>query len=182
MKFKLLAVATVASFGLLSTAMAAPAADQGHGKITFFGSIIDAPCSIKAGDEDQTINLGSISNVALVNGGKSTSKPFYINLENCSFGDPAAKNKVSVTFTGSASTADPKLLGITGSAKGAGVAMTAQGGADLIKLGEATKAQTLTDGNNTLAFAAYVQGEGGDITTITEGAFQAVTDFQLSYN
>jgi len=178
MKLKSIAVATVMSLGLIATASAA---DEGHGKITFFGSIIDAPCSIKAGDEDQTINLGSISNAALENSGKSTPVAFSINLENCSFGDPATKNKVDVTFTGAASTVNANLLGITGTAQGAGVAITAQGGAEAVKLGTATAAQTLADGNNTLSFAAYVQGESAT-TPIVEGAFQAVTDFQLHYN
>lgn len=178
MKLKSLTVAAITTLGLLSTANAA---DEGHGKITFYGSIIDAPCSIKAGDEDQTINLGSISNVALQNGGKSTPIPFYINLENCSFGDPATKNKVQVTFTGAASTVNADLLGITGTASGAGVAMNVQGSSETIKLGTPTPAQTLSEGNNTLAFSAYVQGEAAS-TPIVEGAFQAVTDFQLNYN
>lgn len=42
----------------------ANAADQGHGTVTFTGSIIDAPCSIAPESIDQTVNLGQISNVA----------------------------------------------------------------------------------------------------------------------
>ncbi|HFF8521777.1 TPA: fimbrial protein [Providencia rettgeri] len=178
MKLKSIAIASVMAMGLISTANAA---DQGHGKVTFYGSIIDAPCSIKAGDENQSINLGSISNVALKDGGKSTPVPFSINLESCSFGSPAAKNKVTVTFAGAASSVNSDLLGITGTASGAGIAMTAQGSKSLIKLGEPTAEQTLVDGNNTLSFAAYVQGEGTG-TDIVEGSFQAVTDFTLAYN
>lgn len=179
MKLKSIAVATVVSLGLISTANAGK--DEGHGKITFFGSIIDAPCSIKAGDEDQSINLGSISNVALKDGGKSTARPFSINLENCSFGDPATKNKVTVTFTGAASEKNTDLLGITGTASGAGVAMTAQGGALPIKLGEKTAEQLLGENDNALNFSAYVQGEGAGIPVV-EGTFQSVTNFELHYN
>ena len=36
-------------------------ANQGSGKITFKGEVIDAPCSIAPGDEDQTINLGEVA-------------------------------------------------------------------------------------------------------------------------
>lgn len=88
---------------------------------------------------------------------------------------------LSLTFTGAASDVNADLLGITGTAKGAGVAMTTQGGSELIKLGTPTAAQTLSDGNNTLSFSAYMQGEAKG-NTIVEGAFQAVTDFKLSYN
>ena len=45
---------------VLASGMAAfgAQADQGSGVVTFTGSVIDAPCSIAAGDEDQTISLG----------------------------------------------------------------------------------------------------------------------------
>lgn len=177
MKVNKTLLAAVAVFGLSSLAHAA---DQGHGKVTFTGSIIDAPCSISPESVDQTVDLGQISNVALQNSGKSTPRNFDIKLENCSFGEPAAKNKVAVTFTGMESAAGNGLLGITGTAKGASVAIT-QADGEVIKLGQATKQQTLQDGNNTLSFAAYMQGDGAS-ATITEGEFQSVADFTLAYN
>ncbi|WP_455817197.1 fimbrial protein [Pseudomonas cerasi] len=78
----------LAAFVALGSISMVHAADQGHGKITFTGSIIDAPCSISPESIDQTVELGQISNIALKDGGKSTPKFFSIKLENCSFGDP----------------------------------------------------------------------------------------------
>ncbi|MBE4976533.1 MULTISPECIES: fimbrial protein [Serratia] len=180
---KIMMVAAVA-FGLSSTAFAA---DQGHGKVTFTGSIIDAPCSINPDSIDQTVELGQISKAALVSGGKSTPRNFSIALENCTFandekGNPL-KNKVALTFTGMESNATPTngLLGITGTAKGASVAIT-DGSGTVIKLGQPTKAQTLQGGSNTLNFAAYLQGDAASTAVITEGEFQAVADFTLAYN
>lgn len=49
-------------------------------------------------------------------------------------------------------------------------------------LGVPTKEQVLQDGNNTLSFAAYLQGDGDSTNVVTEGEFQAVTDFTLAYN
>ncbi|MBJ2078377.1 fimbrial protein [Serratia ureilytica] len=172
----LLAAAVV--FGM--SASAVNAADQGHGKVTFTGSIIDAPCSINPESIDQTVDLGQISKAALIDGGKSTPRNFDILLENCAFGTPASKNKVTVTFTGMESAANNGLLGITGTAAGAAVAITSADGT-VIELGQPTKEQVLQDGNNTLAFAAYMQGEGAS-DAITEGDFQAVADFTLAYN
>lgn len=169
-------LAAVIAFGSASMAHA----DQGSGKVTFTGSIIDSPCSIAPDSLDQTVEMGQISNAALKDSGQSTPKNFDIKLENCSFGTPAAKNKVKVTFSGMESLAGNGLLGITGNAKGASVAIT-QGDGQVIKLGQATKEQTLKVGNNTLSFAAYMQGDGAS-ATITEGDFQAVTDFTLAYN
>ncbi len=170
----LLAAAVV--FGMSSLAHA----DQGHGKVTFTGSIIDSPCSITPESIDQTVELGQISNAALKDSGQSTPKNFDITLEDCSFGTPVAKNKVQVTFTGMESLAGNGLLGITGNAKGASIAIIQADGA-VIELGKPTNARTLQDGNNTLSFAAYMQGDGAT-ATITEGDFQAVTDFTLAYN
>lgn len=165
----------------LSVSSMAQAADQGHGKVTFTGSIIDAPCSINPNSVDQTVDLGQISKVALKDGGKSTPRNFSIDLENCSFGTPAAKNKVQLTFTGMESAANKGLLGITGTAQGAAIAI-ADGDGQVIALGKPTKAHTLQDGKNTLSFAAYMQGDAGETATVTEGDFQAVADFTLAYN
>lgn len=164
-------------FGMSSIAHAA---GEGQGKVTFTGSIIDAPCSITPESDDQTVELGQISKVALIDGGKSTPRNFNIDLENCSFGALGDKNKVSVTFTGMESASGNGLLGISGTASGASVAITSADG-QLITLGQPTNEQTLQEGNNTLSFSAYVQGDGAS-ATITEGEFQAVADFTLAYN
>lgn len=177
MKKALLAAAVV--LGMSSLAQA----DQGHGKVTFTGSIIDSPCSIAPESIDQTVELGQISSATLKNNngnnGQSTPKKFDIQLENCSLNGEADKNKVSVTFTGMESPGKG-LLGITGTAKGAGVAIL-DGTGTAIVLGKPTTPQTLQDGNNSLNFVAYLQGDGAS-ATITEGDFQAVADFTLAYN
>ena len=56
-------------------------ANQGSGKITFKGEVIDAPCSIAPGDEDQTINLGEVDTV-LKSGQKSLPVDVTIHLQD----------------------------------------------------------------------------------------------------
>lgn len=167
-------LAMVSSFA----AGSAMAKDEGHGTITFTGSIIDAPCSVAPGDKgsDQTIDLGEISNIALKDGGTSVPRKFTIELEQC---DTTTLKTVQTTFTGTASTGNKDLLGIYGTAKGASVGIT-DNAAQLIKLGTPSPAQTLMDGNNTLAFSAYLQGDGAS-AVIVPGSFQAVANFTLSY-
>lgn len=177
MKLNKIMMAAVVAFGMSSVAYAA---DQGHGKVTFTGSIIDAPCSISPESEDQTVELGQVSNVALKDGGTSKPRPFAIDLENCAFDGDDAKNKVTVTFTGMEGAGNNGLLGITGTAKGASVAITDASG-QAVELGKATKAQELQNGDNTLAFSAYLQGDGAS-AAIIPGEFQAVADFTLAYN
>ncbi|EKT61587.1 fimbrial protein [Providencia sneebia] len=104
----------------ISAVMASPvlAADQGHGKITFKGEIIDAPCSISSDSVDQTVWLGQIANSVLAKGGTSTAKIFNIELEDCVFAVDANGNvnndKVTLTFTGIGAGFNSKLLGVTG--------------------------------------------------------------------
>lgn len=155
---------------------AANAADQGHGTVTFTGSIIDAPCSISQDTQDQVVKLGEVSSVALKNGGTSVPSPFMIKLEQC---DTTTAQTVQTTFTGATSAGNPDLLGITGTAKGASIAIT-DGSGTVVTLGSPTSAQTIQDGNNTLEFSAYLQGDGAS-ATIVPGSFQSVADFTLSY-
>jgi len=163
-----------------STPPSAKIADQGHGKITFKGSIIDAPCSIKPGDDpdgNQTVKLGQVSNASLANGGTSNPTPFTISLVNCTI--DTAKT-VSTTFDGAAGKTG--TLGMTGSAKGASIVIT-DGSNNIVKLGEPTAGQQLSKGAQEadLAFSAYLQGDGID-TEIVPGSFQSVANFTLSYN
>jgi len=166
----------------VSAAANAEVKDQGHGTVTFKGSIIDAPCSITPETVDQTVYLGEVSNSALKNGGQTKPKNFFIKLENCDLitTEEGKNNTVSITFTGASSVGDTKLLGITGTAKGAGIAIT-DGAGKLIELGKPSSVQTLGNGDNTLNFAAYLQGSTAEGTVITPGAFFSVADFTLAY-
>ncbi|EIS1618867.1 fimbrial protein [Salmonella enterica subsp. enterica serovar Sandiego] len=175
MKKTLLAMVVVAMVG--GTASLAQAADQGHGTVTFTGSIIDAPCSIDPKTVDQTVDLGEVSNVALAlngNTGTSTPRNFEIKLENC---DTSTLKTVTTTFSG-AEGATPGHLGITGTASGASIALT-DGSGTAIDLGTATAPHQLQDGSNTLMFSAYLQGDGA--SSIVPGDFTSIADFTLAY-
>jgi type 1 fimbria pilin len=148
-------------------------ADAGSGVVTFTGSVIDAPCSVTAGDEDQTISLGQVSSTAVANGGTSTPVPFYVHLENCSV-DTA--NTVTTTFTGADSTVSGATLGVTGNASDVGIVLT-DGGSNTITLGEATAGQTIQSGDNTLVYSAYIVGGENP----TEGDFTGVANWSLAY-
>lgn len=181
MKLNKIMFAVVLAFGVTSVAHAA-IKNQGNGTVTFKGAIVDAPCSITPEAADQTVNLGQVSNVALKDGGQSTPKNFQIKLENCEYNTetPGKNNSVAITFSGAASVDDSKLLGITGTAKGAGIAIT-DGSGRLIELGKAATAQNIDQGNNTLSFAAYLQGSKTAGAVVTPGEFQSVADFTLAY-
>lgn len=177
MKLNKIVLGVSLAFGMVSFANAAgPYHDQGHGTVTFTGSIIDAPCSIDPDTIDQTVNLGQISNAALADKGMSTPKHFEIRLEKCNV--TTAGKAVTAKFTG-AEGGTPGMLGLSGTAKGASIAVT-DGSGKVLKLGENTKPQSLQNGNNTLLFTAYLQGDGVK-DGIVPGNFKSVANFTLDY-
>lgn len=179
MKFNKIVMAM--SLGVLFAAGAANAADaikdQGHGTISFTGSIIDAPCSITGDTANQTVDLGEVSNTALNNGETSSPKTFHIKLEQCDASQ--IKEGVQVAFTGAPDANNADILGISGNASGAGIVIT-NGSGTPIKMGELSPAQKLGNGQNTLTFAAYLKKDGA--SSVVPGDFNSSADFTLTYN
>ncbi|AVZ00434.1 fimbria A protein (plasmid) [Lelliottia sp. WB101] len=183
MKFNKIVTALILASGM-ATFGANAAADGGSGRVDFRGSIIDAACSIDPDSSVIDVNLGQVASKQLAGQGSSTPVNFEINLKNCELdtsagdGTRAANNTVSVTFGGSLADGDNTLLGITGDASGAGVAMTDASG-KRITLGEATPARALIEGDNTLGFSAFLVGLKDQ--TPETGNFAATADFTLAY-
>lgn len=170
------AMTLATSFAFAVDPPATPKAGGG-GTVTFTGSIIDSPCTLTADTQNQTIELGQVSNKSLLNQGRSVPKAFKLELQQC---DISTLKTVQVTFAGDQDSVDPTLLGMTGSARGAGIALT-NGSGTLVKLGEATPSHALLEGNNTLSFSAYLQGTAAKDVAITPGVYSAVTNFLLTY-
>ncbi|MFG0499345.1 fimbrial protein [Pseudomonas sp. YQ_13] len=106
-----------------------------------------------------------------------------IELRGCELG---ALKSATATFTGSPAS-NPDLLALKGTAKGASLAIADHKG-DLIKLGTAAPAQTLSDGDTYLQFSAYLQGDtaaggggGGAAAAIEPGDFETFANFTLAY-
>ncbi|OKB64584.1 fimbria A protein [Serratia marcescens] len=166
----------LAALMTLGTISMANAANQGSGTVTFKGSIIDAPCSIDPGSLDQTVKLGDIATAKLKNGGKSTPQDILIKLVGCEI---ATAKTVTTTFKGTESTAQPGLLAMKGSARGASISINDVDGKTL-ELGKKSKPQAIEDGEATLRFSAHLQGDGAS-SAVTPGEFNSVADFTLAY-
>lgn len=192
---KLNKIATVLTLALGMTATGVYAEDvatAGSGQITFHGYILEAACSIGSDSENQTVELGQIAASQLADQGTSSPKVFSIDLENCRMNVSMDENNqpvttapmVTVKFGGSAAlnadgTTDTNKFGIMGTASGAGVVITDASSA-IIPVGGSSEARELIEGNNTLAFSAYLQGLD-DNSAIKAGEFTSIADFTLSY-
>lgn len=193
MKFNKIAAIMALALGMAATGVNAAddVANQGAGQITFHGHIIDAACSIGSDSESQTVELGQISARQLEDKGVSSPKVFSIDLENCRMNTTEEDGEkvttapmVTVTFGGSAAlnadgSADNDKFGIMGTASGAGVVITDASSA-IIPVGGTSEARELIEGNNTLAFSAYLQGLD-DNDAIKSGEFTSIADFTLAY-
>lgn len=157
---------------------AAVPTEQGHGVIKFVGAIIDAPCSIAPESVDQTIQMGQVANSLLESQGETPVRPFDIHLESCSF--DTAKT-ATITFNGMAADTEKKHLAISGSGKGAAIAMVNQLDGSEVVLGTPTKSGTLMQGDNHLKFGAKLVSniKGGE--KATPGEFTATSDFIMTY-
>lgn len=176
MNFNKLMLATVIALSAVSVAQAAPG-NQGSGTVTFKGEIIDAPCSLAPDSVDQTIDMGQISNRVLANQGKSSSQPFTIELKDC---DVTTLKTVTVAFTGQKDANNTDLLGLAGTASGAGIQLIDGNNAKISLDGVQGAATTLQNGDNTLNFAAYLQGSAAAVPVVP-GDFTAITNFTLAY-
>lgn len=168
-------LATVIAFSTASVAQAA--SNQGGGTVTFTGDIIDAPCSVAPESVDQTIKMGQISSSVLAKQGKSQSEKFSIGLRDC---DAAVKKSVQVSFTGQTAEGNSELLGLAGTARGAGIQLIDGAGKKVELNGTPTDAITLLNGDSTLQFAAYLQGSTAS-GAIEPGEFTSVANFTLAY-
>ncbi len=146
-----------------------------HTHVYFDGTITNAPCSMPNTSRDQHVPMGSIAAHTLKDGGTSDPQAFHFDLKDCPAG-----STVSVTFGGASdpnAKNDKTMLSLgSGAASGAGIQILADG--NPVTLGKANSKQNLTEGDNTLTFAAQLKGDEASVTT---GDFSAVSDVTFNY-
>jgi type 1 fimbria pilin len=149
------------------------------GNVLLHGTLVREPCVVAAGSAGIVVDFDAIADKYLYINTRTPPQSFEIHLENC---DPALANRLTLTFSGTASQALPGLLAVDGVAKGFAVGLETGDGHPLPP-GQATAQQTLTQGNMTLPFRAYIQGEPDALhaRSIVRGPFTATATFTLAY-
>ena len=187
-KKTLLAVATTAV--LSATVFNASAEDQGHGIVTFSGTVITAPCSVTPESSQIDVDLGQVADSVLNGGQYSQPADFSIKLRDCILsttddkGVKTTTDKVSVTFTSAnVDSSDASLMVNTkesnyGGATGVGVRIM-DAGYNTVTLGSAVPV-VFTDTNPTqnLDFHARMESKGKNAT---EGDVYAQANYVLAY-
>lgn len=168
----------VVSFGV-NAALTTP---QGQGRVTFNGTVVDAPCSISQKSADQSIDFGQLSKSFLQAGGVSKPMNLDIELVNCditsfkggggrSLGSKK-KGTVKLAFSGPRVSGHNEELDTSG---GTGTAIVVQAAGKNVSFdGTEGDANTLKDGDNVLHYTAIVKKSSANNAQVTEGAFSAV--------
>jgi len=149
--------------------------------VHFSGTLVAEPCVIPAGEENVRLEFGTVVDKYLYANQRTHSQPFTIHLTEC---DPAIAPTLSVTFSGTPSTALPGLLALDAGSGASGVAIgleTQDGKA--LPLEQISPVTVLVAGENRVTYQAYVQGEPGAIAdrSIGHGEFTATANFSLNY-
>jgi P pilus assembly protein, pilin FimA len=161
--------------------------DGGGGKITFAGTIINAPCSIQADDVDKQVSLGEVQASYINTNQHSDAVDSSIHLVNCSLptsnnGDNVPVTKVDVKFSSaSVTTEDSSLLSNTfaSGAENVGVRLLDSSNAN-ITLNSANTITLISDSaTQILPFKAYMEKIGS--SDVGVGGVLATANYTLTY-
>nr|ALG88628.1 Fimbria A protein precursor [Pectobacterium carotovorum] len=158
-----------------------PTLAAGDNNVYLHGALVAEPCVVPPGDEEIPLDFGTIIDKYLYLNSRTLGQSFEIHLEEC---DLTLGKTVSVTFSGTESSALPGLLAIDGSSAATGIAIGLETpSAKPLPLNQASYKSLLQAGSNIIALKAYVQGEPDALRdqSIERGPFSAVATFHLEY-
>ncbi|OMQ18964.1 hypothetical protein BMI79_21520 [Serratia oryzae] len=159
--------------------MAVPA--QAVDNLAFKGTLVNAPCTLRVGDEDIMLDFGTVIDKYLYSDSRTPSRAFSLHLDDC---DTAVMTGVKLTFSGTESAGLPGLLVLdaTSVARGVAIGMETSGG-QALPLNVQGSTTPLTPGNMVIALQAYVQAEPAAQASkgIVRGPFTATATFALEY-
>lgn len=162
------------------TSLSTRAIDHGHGRIFMQGSIVDTACAIKAGGEDQAINIGTVPISQLLHDGQGAEIPFQVHLINCSLNGDVRRHTrwkdVHIVFDGS--NEGKNLFALHGSGQGEALIITDAGGSQAVP-GEPMPDTPLTPGNMALTYHMRIVS---DSQPLRPGTFHTTVRYFMEYD
>lgn len=187
MKFKTVALAIVASFGLIAANANATTSTTtttvSGGTVHFTGQFVNAACAVSTDTADQTINLGEYRTASITAAGQTTTNiPFNIKLVDC---DTSVATTATIAFTGTPDEDNSTLFAVNAggtnstSATGVGIQLLDSAANDLPPDGNTySVGTTLVSGDNTIPFTARYKSTSA---TVTAGQADADATFVIQY-
>lgn len=165
---------------LLISAMVFPCGSTlaANNNLSFDGTLVSEPCNLDPATSEITVDFGTVIDKELYKYARTAGKPFTINLTEC---DPSLANSVTMTFSGTESSALPGFLAVTGT-PGVTIGMESSTGTP-VPFNKPSPASQIFAGNNSVTFNAFVQAEPDAISqhTIATGSFSSIATFEMAY-
>ncbi|APS37041.1 MULTISPECIES: fimbrial protein [Serratia] len=155
----------------------ASSSTQGWGTVGITGTIVDTACTIAAGSEIQTVDMGILSVGQILREGQGVAKPFSIELVNCILERSGNKNDwkfFQVTFDGHAEDA---LFGLQGDARGIALKIKDTNGLSITP-GKPLPLEEVTQGNKVLNYSMILMPNQHPLKA---GAYFGTVRFKLDY-
>lgn len=169
-------------FAMVSLLMGLPvmASADGSATVNYSGTLIALPCTIQPGMEDLYIEMGDVFPQNLYAYTRTPGTEFSFVLEDC---DTSLGSTITATFTGVSNGQGLLEFDSTSSASGALIGLETLSGRALPIDGTTVYSMPIADGDMTLKFRAYVQGDTAAIAAknITPGMYWATLTYALSY-
>lgn len=168
---------TMALVTLLATVRVSLAEDN----VKFHGALVALPCVIPPGEENITLDFGTIITKYLYANGRTKGQKFGIHLTQC---DTSIANSVKVMFSGNEDGVLTGFLELNTGTQAEGVAIGIEtGSGQFLPLNTLSPYRNINSGDNTLSFISYVQGYPRNIAgeNIKVGNFAASATFWLYY-
>ncbi|WP_095169708.1 fimbrial protein [Pseudomonas sp. Irchel 3H3] len=135
-------------------------ADALKGRVQLAGSIVDSACTIRMGNDSQTIAFKPLALNGLLSGDSSSQQPLTIYISNCitseKHNDSDPSQRFKLAFEGPP---DGKHFGIDGGAKGIALQIKDQQG-KLISPGMSLEHNTLSTDSLMLNYSLTLVGSG----------------------
>src|SRR5690606_1501905 len=183
MKLSLGGIYQVFLFLLISSSVlpsiAASVNDAGKGVVNMEGMIVERPCAIDVGDNDQTMEMDTVPMNQLVRDGRGPQKNFTIRLVDCVLSRLDSEKpdwkSFSVTFNGES---DQDYFALSGEAGGIALAITDEEG-NLARPGYAMLPAAVIPGEMLLRYTVNLVGNRKNLRA---GNYQAAIRFTMNYN
>ncbi len=159
--------------------------NENTGKLYFSGQVVNSPCNIESDSLNQEIPFGQISKNYLESG-NALEKNITIKLKECNFeefskdteGKWSPVKDMKITFGGkNYADAKKEFLGITGAASNIGIQIKNFNFDEAKSIMNQVRNQ---QGENVLEFTALAKRIDAAIP-VTEGEFNSIADFKISY-
>ncbi|MEL5596581.1 fimbrial protein [Serratia ureilytica] len=150
-----------------------------NGHINMKGAIVETPCAIDVGDQEQTLMIGNFPISQIIRDGQGVEKEFSIRLFDCvltSLAPPQSGWKhFQVTFEGDADNGNFKTIG---DANGVAIMIRDQQGNIAVPGAPLPKGE-ITPGNMQLRYTLNLVGNKENLRA---GSYSSTIRFRMDYN